>query len=136
MRVLTFLLLAVVMALGTAYAGWWAVAVLGALWGLVAGWRGAGRGEAALAAAAAAFAWVVLLAIDAAGGRLGGLGRTFGAVAGLPPALFFALTLAFPALLAWSAAALAGAVWPRRARRRRYYVAPSRAMDDRVSVGD
>ena len=137
MRVVTFLLLAVAIAGATAFVGWWTVAVVGGAWGLLAGWRGRGRGEALLAAASAAFAWAVLLAVDAAGGQLGGLGRTFGAIAGLPPAVFFALTLAFPALLAWSAAALAGSVWPRRDRRPRYYVRPSEAVaSDRVPVGD
>jgi hypothetical protein len=43
------------------------------------------------------------------------------------------LTLVFPALLAWSAAALAGAVWPRKDDRRRYYVPGSEAIAERVA---
>src|SRR5687768_12780403 len=101
--------LAALMAAGTLYVGWWAVPVIAALWGLLAGWRAHGTGRAGLAAAAAALGWAGLLVLDAVGGRLVGLADLFARTAGLPAPVFPLLTLVFPALLAWSAAALAGA---------------------------
>ncbi|MBV9878932.1 MAG: hypothetical protein JO180_00470 [Gemmatirosa sp.] len=127
MRVVTFLLLVVLFALGTFLAGWWAVPALALVWGLAAGRLA--RRPAASAALAAMVAWAALLVFDAGGGRLGALGDLFGAIAKLPAPVFFALTLAFPALLAWSAAALGASVWPRRAKRR-HYVPASRVLDE------
>jgi hypothetical protein len=132
MRFLILVVLAAVMAAGTLYVGWWAVPVIAALWGLLAGWRAHGTGRAGLAAAAAALGWAALLALDALGGRLVGLAELFARTARLPAAVFPVLTLVFPALLAWAAAALAGSVWPDRTRKRRIYVPGSEAIADRV----
>ena len=127
MRILSALILAVVIAAATIVVGWWTVPVAALLWGLVAG-RGGRVGAAALTAAlAAVLAWGALLAYDAVSGNLGALGRLFGSIAKLPPAVFLVLTLLFPALMAWSAAALGASVWPRR-ERQRHYVPASKVL--------
>ena len=125
MRILSVLVLAAVLAVATLFYGWWTVPVVAFLWGLLtARWL---VRSAAAAALAAALAWGVLLAEDAMTGRLGGLGTLFGTIAKLPPALFFLLSIVFPALLAWSAAAL-GADLRGRPARRRYYVPPEKVL--------
>lgn len=130
MRFFAVVALCVAFAAGTLLVAWWTVPAIGLVWGLAAGRM---RGHAWRAALAAALAWLVLLVVDAAGGPLLGLGTLFGAVARVPSAAFFALTLAFPALLAWSAAALGGSVWPRStpARREPQYVPASQVLGDR-----
>jgi hypothetical protein len=126
MRFLSILLLAAALAVGTFVFGWWTVPVIALAWGLIAGRLPRAAGYAAIAAV---LAWGALLALDAAGGRLFPLGALFGAIAHLPGAVFLALTLIFPAVLAWSAAALGAGVWP-SPRSRRYYVRPAEALLD------
>ena len=121
MRIVTTLVLAVVMAGLTLLYGWWTVPIVAFVWGLAAG-RWSPR-AAALAALAAALAWGALLGVDALGGRLGGLGTLFGTIAKQPRAVFFALSLLFPAVLAWSAAALGADLRGRPARRKHYVAA-------------
>lgn len=87
--------------------GWWGVPAVAAAWAF---WvRRGGRSRVApagIAAAGAALAWALLLAWTAARGPLVQLARTLGAVVGVPGAVLVVLTLAFSALLAWSAAML------------------------------
>ena len=130
MRLLSVLVLAAVLAVATLLYGWWTVPIGAFLWGLLtARWL---RWPAAAAAPAAALAWGALLAEDAMGGRLGGLGALFGSIAKLPPAVFFVLSVAFPALLAWSAAAI-GADLRGPAARRRYYVPPDKILGPTIT---
>ena len=87
--------------------GWWAVPAVALLWG---GLRPAVRLPAFTAAVAAGGAWGAWLVVDrtAGAGSVGILAERLGGVMNLPAAALFALTVIFPALLAWSAAALAG----------------------------
>ena len=68
-------------------------------------------------ALAGAVAWGALLVADAA--AFGTVARTLAGVLRIPAPALVLRTLAFPALLAWSAATLAAAVRPRVASRRR-----------------
>lgn len=107
-RWLSFFALVAAFALGTRL-GWWAVPVVAALWG---GLRPQVPSPAATAALAAAAAWGVWLLIDwqVGQGALGALTTRLGGVMNLPPFVAILLTLVLPALLAWSAAALSGAI--------------------------
>ncbi len=83
--------------------GWWAVVPIAA----VAAWflRDV-RGAVGSITVGAALGWALLLGIDAMGGRLGALTTALAGTLSAPaPAVVF-VTLAFPALLAWSAATL------------------------------
>src|SRR5688572_2168650 len=98
-------MLAAVMAALTILIGWWAVPITAALWGAFARGRpGTGR----IAALAAALAWGAILAYDALVGPVGALAERLGQVMGVPAVVLPVITLVFPALLAWSAAYLAG----------------------------
>jgi hypothetical protein len=131
MRTLSVLLLAMVLAVATLFVGWWSVPVVAFVWGLAV--ARLMRRPAGAAALAAALAWAALLGVDALGGRLAGLGTLFGAIAKLPPGVFFALSLAFPALLAWSAAAL-GADLRGGRRPRRFYVPATEVLGPATRV--
>lgn len=105
-RGLEWLTVAGLMAVGTAAIGWWILAGVGALY---AGLRPDPR--SALAAAAAAFAgWGSLLALSAAQGPIGELATLLAGLFSMPGPAPILLTLAFPALLAGSAAELTRAV--------------------------
>jgi hypothetical protein len=96
--------------------GWWGVLLAASIVGYVFFREGGGGWRVALAAAVA---WGSLLAIDAAAGPFGTVARTLAGVLRLPGLVLVLLTLAFPALLAWSAATVvAGACQLVAARRR------------------
>ena len=95
------IVLAAAFAFLTWWLGWWTVPLLAGGWGVLARRR---RGAVLLAALAAALGWAILLAWTTAHGPIGELARRLGALMGLPPAILVMLTLAFPALLAGSAA--------------------------------
>jgi hypothetical protein len=86
--------------------GWWTIPLVAALWGVLrpAVWR-----PILSAALAAALAWGLWLLVDllADPHAFSRLGTRLGAVLPLPLPGLLLLTLLFPALLAWSAAALA-----------------------------
>lgn len=105
-KVLSFLALGLAFFLATSL-GWWTVPIVGALWGAL---RPAVTQPAFTAALAAGAAWGAWLLADsvAGGGALGVLAQRLGGVMNLPGYALFALTLLFPALLAWSAAAVSG----------------------------
>lgn len=109
-RLLTILLLAMAIALGTPV-GWWVVPLIGFLWGLIA----PGRRLSAVTIAAG-LGWGGWLGYDAVAGQggLGRLGARLGPVLHAPFPLLLAVTLAIPMLLAVSAgyigAGLGGAV--------------------------
>lgn len=100
-------IVAAVMAVLTWLIGWWAVPAVAAFVGSVLHVR---DGVAWRMALAAALAWALLLLVDAAGGRLGVAATTLGGVVRLPAVVLVLITLAFPALLAWSATTVAIAV--------------------------
>ena len=103
--VASFLLLITAFLLAS-WLGWWAVPLVAALWGVL---RPAVPRPMLSAALAASLGWLLWLLLDwakdpAAFGRLaGGVSSTMQ----LPSLLLLVITLLFPALLAWSAAALA-----------------------------
>ena len=114
-RRLSFLALVGAFALAARF-GWWAVPVVAALWGAMLPRVSAPAGTAALAAASAWGVWLLLdwgtdqNAFASLAGRLGG-------VMNLPPVVLILITLLLAALLAWSAAALAGATVQSLAKR-------------------
>lgn len=87
---------------GTWLGGWWAVAIVAFAAGCLAC-------SPALVAAGCAAGWLVLLLADALAGSIGRVADALGGVMGLPPIALFAVTLALPALLGWSAALLGNA---------------------------
>lgn len=109
-------IVAAAMAVLTWVAGWWAVPLVAAFVGSVLYVR---EGVAWRMALAAAIAWVLLLIVDATTGRLGVAVKTLGGVLRVPGVVLVLITLAFPALLAWSAATVAIAVRRIEAARRR-----------------
>ena len=94
-------------ALVTATGGWLAVPVTAAVWSTLA--SAEQRRELRLAVAAAA-SWALLLAWTSAGGGTGKLLSLLGEIFRVPGWVFVLFTLAVPALLAWSAAVVTGAV--------------------------
>lgn len=105
-------------ALVTATGGWVAVPVTAAVWSTLA--TAEQRRELRLALAASA-SWALLLLWTTGGDGTGKLLALLGAVFGVPGWAFVLLTLAVPALLAWSAAvvtnAISSEIAARRARR-------------------
>lgn len=107
-------------ALVTATGGWLAVPVTAAVWSTLAS---AERHRAMRLALAAAASWALILTWGASGnGGTSKLLSLLGAIFRVPGWAFVLLTLAVPALLAWSAAVLTSAISTeissRRARRR------------------
>ncbi len=88
--------------------GWWAVPIVAALWGMM---RPAVHAPATTAALAAAVAWTAWLLRDwqADQHAMTLLSTRLGGVMGAPPVVLILLTLLLGGVLAWSAAALAGA---------------------------
>jgi hypothetical protein len=107
-RLLVPVALAAVMAAATLLVGWWGVAAVAALFALFA--AGRLRRVAGTAALAALVAWGALLLFDALGPRFGAVAVALSGVLTLPAAAIVGVALAFAALLAWSAAAVAEAV--------------------------
>ena len=103
-----FLALTLAFAAG-ALIGWSMVPATAALWGAL---LPSTRRPAFVAALAAALAWASWLLIDVivGHGTFGVLAARLASVMQLPAAGLVAVTLAFAALLAWSTAAVAGAI--------------------------
>lgn len=105
--VIRVLILLVAFGLVTLFVGWWTVPVLGGLWGVVSGrdtW------PAFTAALAGGLSWAVLLAWMAVRGPVVDLAHQVGGVMSLPTWALFVITVAFPMVLAGSAAGLTGAI--------------------------
>ena len=96
------LLLAEAFAVATFGLGWWSVPVVAALWGLASTDRLRVR-NAALGASAG---WATLLLLDAARGPVHAMASQLAGVMRVPVPVLYLATLIFPAVLAWSAAAL------------------------------
>ena len=109
MRALRNLLaLTLTLAVATALGGWWAVPLVSAVWTL-----GAPRRAAVLyAAVAASMAWTALLFWTASGGAAGAIDDVLAQIMHLPVRAPIALTVAYGALLAGSAALVAQAIRP------------------------
>lgn len=116
MSVARILGLAVCFAVATAFVGWWSVPVVALVWGAVAARRGNDR-VAMSAAAGAALGWLALLAFDAMRGAVVPLAAALAGIMRLPAPVLVVVTLAFPALLAWGAAAFAAILAPPRTDR-------------------
>jgi len=106
-KAVKFLLLTEAFAVATYAAGWWAVPAFAMICGLAVEPKARPVRFIALCAASG---WASLLLLDTARGPMGELSRRFAGVMGLPPAVLIAVTLLFPALLAWSAATIGVAV--------------------------
>jgi hypothetical protein len=111
---LRVVLLALAFAIATLVLGWWTVPVIGAAWGLV---DREDRAAAMIAASAAVLGWGALLLWDASYAAFGTLARRMGGVFSAPAAVVVIATLLLAAALAWGAAVLGGAAWPRPQRR-------------------
>jgi len=100
-------LLALAVALGTFMFGWWTVPLIGAVWGLVARER---ERPQLTAASAAALGWALLMLWTSTRGPVGEVARRAAGVMGTGRPWFFLMTVAFPMIVAWAAAAITGAV--------------------------
>lgn len=98
---------AVAMAASTWVLGWWAVPALALLAGFL---HRADGGRAGRIALGAVVGWCLLLAIDAVSGPIGRATTLVGGAMGIPGAAVLAVTLVFPALIAWSAAVIGSAI--------------------------
>jgi hypothetical protein len=95
------------MAAATWFIAWWTVPLLAAAWALA---RGGQRWIPLLAGVAGMMSWLLLVFLPSSPAAVGRLAQVAGAAMGTGPGPLFALTLAFPALLAASAASLARAI--------------------------
>lgn len=102
LRVCAFAICAVV---ATSLAGWWLIPVLAALWVRV---LPSTDSPAITCGLGAASGWALLLLVDAAQGPASTVARRAGGVFFMPGWAFVGLTLLFGALLAWTAAIVAG----------------------------
>lgn len=84
--------------------GWWGVALVAFVAGAVYSAR---DGRARLVALCAAESWAIIFLFDAMNGPLGKVAITVASLVKLPAIVLLVVTLVFPALLAWSAAAFA-----------------------------
>ncbi len=97
-----YLLLAEAFAVTTFGLGWWSVPLVAAAWGLAS----RSPRKAAFASLAALGGWASLLLLDVTRGPVATMGSQLAGVMHLPAFALYALTLIFPALLAWCAASL------------------------------
>lgn len=110
-RLTELLIAATLMGLGTWIAGWWMVPVIAVAWALL---RPADRSLPLAAGIAAMVSWAALLFLPGSTGDVQRLATVAGTAMATGPGPLLALTLAFPALLAVSAASLTRALWPTR----------------------
>lgn len=104
-----------IMAALTWLVGWWGVVLAAVVVGLLPFRQDGGGWRVALAAAAA---WGALLLADATVGPFRAVAGALAGVLRVPAPVLVLLTLAFPALVAWSAATLAAGARQRVAARR------------------
>ncbi len=103
--ILRVLFLAGAFALLTAFVDWWAVPILGMVWGLLATRE---TRPIVTAAASAALGWAVLLVWTGLHGPVGAVATKVGGVMGIPGWLLVVVTLLFPAVLAGGGAGVVG----------------------------
>ncbi|MEP6990350.1 MAG: hypothetical protein ABJA80_05405 [bacterium] len=102
--------------------GWWGVAVVAVLAGVVQRANGGTPWRVALGCAAG---WAMLLALDAVGGRFGRLTSVVAGVVAIPAVALLIAALLFPALIGWSGATVGALLSQRRA-------APDRSVVERA----
>lgn len=100
-------LLASAFAIATVAIGWWAVPIVAALYAAI---TTAQRSSALLSGLAAMLGWGALLIVAASRGPVGTLATELAGVLNLKPIGVYAVTIAFPGLLAISAAVVARAL--------------------------
>ena len=105
---LRVLVVTAVCAAGTFLLGWWAIPLVAAVY--CGGTARQQRGGPVVVSVAAMLSWALLLAITASQGPVGTLAATLGGVLSLKPVGVYAVTIAYPGLLAISAAIVARAV--------------------------
>lgn len=131
-RLVVMVALVLAFALATWAGGWWTVPIVA----FVAGTRErSGGAKPSGIAIAAAVAWGVLLIVSSTTAAFATLVRELAGIMALPGAAIVLLTLLFPALLAWSAAALGGALFgrgaaPARAKGASVVAAPGATIGD------
>ncbi|MBI2072378.1 MAG: hypothetical protein HYT81_04960 [Gemmatimonadetes bacterium] len=96
---------AAVTVVATILLGWWSVVLVGITSGLISP---PGRTTVLEAGGGAALGWAAILAASALGGPIWAVAQRVGPVFGVPGLAFVAITLVFSALLAGSAALVAG----------------------------
>ena len=101
---LRVVLLAASFAIGTWVLGWWAIPLFAAVAGVLARHAPA---QAVATGVAAAIAWGALLAWSTLRGSVWSFASQVGGAVGVSGVVLIALTLVFPALVAWLAAFLA-----------------------------
>jgi hypothetical protein len=106
-QLLRLAFLAAAFALATFVLGWWAVPLVAACYAAI---TSAQRGNAVASGLAAMLGWGALLAWTAARGPVGTLAVELGGILQLKPVGVYAATIAFPGLLAVSAAIVARAI--------------------------
>jgi hypothetical protein len=99
-------LLATAFAIATWVLGWWAVPVVAAVYAAISS---AQRSSAVVSGTAAMLGWGALLAIDASRGPVGTLAAELAGILRISPVGIYAVTIAYPGLLAISAAIVARA---------------------------
>lgn len=107
-QLLAVTVLAVAMALGTWWLGWWVVPILGAAWGAA---RYAAY-PSITAGVAAALGWMLLVGVAALRGPMGEVSRTLAGALSVPGWLPLVVTGLFPAGLAAASARFARCVLP------------------------
>ena len=111
-----FVLLATAFALATFVIGWWAVPLVAAVYAAITTQQ---RSSALVSGISAMLGWGALLAITASRGPIGTLATELGGVLQIKPMGVYAITIAFPGLLAISAAVVSRAVFSNRSGLRR-----------------
>lgn len=106
-------LLALILALGTVFAGWWSVPLLAAIWTLAL----PSRGSAISAGVAGGLAWAGLLLLSARNAPVTNLANVLGQIMSVSGASLLTMTVAYAALLAGAAALVASTVVSRSSRR-------------------
>ena len=102
-RVAELVMLTIGMLAATAVCGWWGVGIAAFVWGMWAG-------RAWVVAVAAMCAWSGVLVWTAGSGAFGTLIMELGQIARAPGWVLVGMTVAFPGVLAWSAAVVGRAV--------------------------
>lgn len=124
---ISLLVLAATIVFGTVAFGWWAVPLLGAIWGTIV--RVTDR-PALVAAGAGALGWIVLLAWTTSQGPVAQVATVIGGAVGLPGALLYVVAILFAAVLAGAAAGVVTAV-----RSRTVYEGEERRAGRRQAMG-
>ena len=116
-KLIEFLLVLALMVAATWLVAWWGVAAVAALWALV---RRSDRGLAIKAGVAGMLSWIAILLFAASADAIGRTAEVAGTAMGVGSSALLILVMAYPALLASSAAALVRAalnlVFDRRSR--------------------